>query len=418
MARPKHKLSVKFTEKPTLKPGLYGDGGGLYLQVSNRKTKSWVFRFMISGTARKMGLGDFDRVTLAQARQKATEAHLLALDGIDPIAERNARKAALAVEKAKALTFKECAEEYITMRQPGWKDGGKSSKQWRASFKTYVYPSIGTLPVAQVDKAMVLKVLKPIWTTKTETASRIRGRIENVLDWAKAFDMRQGDNPAAWEGHLEHLLPKKSQVAPPKNFAALPYAELPAFMARLRAKEGISARALEFTILTVARTANTIGATWDQIDKKDKLWKVPGPLLKGEKGAQRRDHVVPLAGRSFALLKELPSDGDFIFPGGKAGHGLSNAAMSEMLKGMGFPGKIATVHGFRSAFKDWASDQTAYPGELTEMAMAHTINDKVEAAYRRSDMREKRRRLMEDWATYCEGKAVGGDNVVKIGAHK
>jgi integrase len=412
VSRTKNKLKVKFTDS-NLKPGLYGDGGGLYLQVSNRRTKSWVFRYMIAGRARKMGLGDFDNVTLAEARGAAHEAYLLTKDGRDPIAERKARKVAVKAD-SKALTFKECAEQFITMKQTGWKHAGKSAAQWRSSLQTYVYPVFGREPVAAIDKPMILRVLNPIWTTKTETASRVRSRIENILDWAKAFELRQGDNPAAWEGHLEHLLQAPSKVAPVKHFAALPYAELPAFMAKLRAKEGVSARALEFTILTVARTGNVIGAKWSEIDKQDQLWTVPGRELKGEKGKERSNHVVPLADRSFSLLQNLPREGDYIFPGGRAGKGLSNMAMDQMLKGMGYTGDMTTVHGFRSTFKDWAAEQTNYPNELSEMAMAHTINNRVEAAYRRGDMREKRRRLMDDWAAYCDGVTISGENVIKI----
>lgn len=417
MARPTNKLSVKFTEKQDLMPGLYGDGGGLYLQVSDYKTKAWVFRYMMAGRARKMGLGDFELVSLKDARKKRDAAYGLVVDGIDPIEERKERKAKQAVEAARALSFKECAEQYIAAQEPGWKNA-KHAAQWTSTLETYAYPIIGSLPVAAIDKALVLKVLKPIWSTKTETASRVRGRIEKILDWARSVDLRQGENPAAWRGHLEFSFPKRSQVAPVQHHAALPYAELPAFMAKLRAKDGVSARALEFTILTVARTGDTIGATHPEIDKKEKLWTVPAARLKGKRGTRKRDHVVPLSERALAVLEDLPHEGDFVFPGGKEGKPLSNMAMAELLKDMGYSAEVATVHGFRSTFKDWCSEQTAYPNELSEMAMAHTVSDKVEAAYRRGDMRDKRRRLMADWAAYCGGKAIGGKNVVAIGARK
>jgi integrase len=417
MARPTNKLSVKFTEKQDLKPGLYGDGGGLYLQVSDFKTKAWVFRFMMAGRARKMGLGDVELVSLKDARKKRDAAYGLVVDGVDPIEERKARKAAQAAESAKALTFKECAEGYIAAHKSSWKSD-KHAGQWGATLETYAYPVIGHLPVQMIEAAHVMKILQPIWETKTETASRVRGRIEKVLDRAKALKLRTGENPAAWRGHLDHLLPAKSQVSPVENHAALPYAELPAFMAKLRAKEGVSARALEFTILTAARTGDTIGGKHKEIDKAEKLWTVPAARMKGKKGSRRRDHVVPLTKQALAALEAVPVQGDFLFPGGKADAGLSNAAMSELLKGMGYAPDVATVHGFRSTFKDWASEQTAYQNELSEMAMAHTVADKVEAAYRRGDMRDKRRRLMADWAAYCSGKAVGGSNVVKIGGRK
>lgn len=400
MGRATNKLSVKFTEKDDLKPGLYGDGGGLYLQVSDRQTKAWVFRFMMAGRARKMGLGDFDLVSLKDARKKRDAAYGLVVDGIDPIDERATRKAAQIAETAKALTFQQCAEGYIEAHKAGWKSV-KHASQWRATLQTYAYPVIGKLPVQMVETAHVMKIIEPIWRDKTETASRVRGRIEKILDRAKALKLRSGENPAAWRGHLDQLLPAKSQVSPVENHPALPYAELPEFMAKLRAKDGVSARALEFTILTAARTGDTIGATRKEISRTEKLWTVPAARVKGKKGARKRDHVVPLTKQALAALNAAPVDGTYLFPGGKEGAGLSNAAMSELLKGMGYAPEYATVHGFRSTFKDWASDLTAYPNEMSEIAMAHTVDDKVEAAYRRSDMRERRRRMMADWAAYC-----------------
>jgi integrase len=423
VARPNNKLSDRFIKKAGLQPGLYSDGAGLALQVSTFETKAWVYRFMMAGRARKMGLGPVSvrsgdkLITLAEARSMATDARNLVSRGIDPIEERAARKAAQAAEKAKAMTFRECAEGYITAHESSWKSD-KHAAQWSATLETYAYPLIGNLPVQAIETAHIMKIVEPIWRTKTETASRVRGRIEKVLDRAKALKLRTGENPAAWRGHLDQLLPAKSQVAPVENHPALRYSELPAFMAKLRAKRGVSARALEFTILTAARTGDAIGATWSEINKAEKLWTVPAARMKGRKGAKRRDHAVPLSDRALAALEAVPVDGDFVFPGGKEGTGLSNAAMSELLKGLGYAPDVATVHGFRSTFKDWASEQTAYQNELSEMAMAHTVSDKVEAAYRRGDMREKRRRLMDDWAAYCAGKAAGGDNVVAIGARK
>jgi integrase len=396
MGRAKDKLSVKFTEKNDLKPGLHGDGGGLYLQVSenkttNRKTKSWVFRYMIAGRARIMGMGDFERVTLKEARKKRDAAYSLVLDGIDPIDERQARKAAQAAEKAKLTTFKECAKGYITANQSGWKSP-KHASQWTSTLETYAYPVLGHLSVQAVETAHIMKILQPIWTKKTETASRVRGRIEKVLDRAKALKLRDGENPARWTGHLDQLLPRKSQVAPVEHHPALPYHELPKFMKQLRAREGISARALEFTILTAARTGDTIGARWSEIDEKEKTWTVPAARVKGKKGARKRDHVVPLSDRALAILADLPRSDDDVFP-------LSNMAMLELLRGMK---EGLTVHGMRSTFKDWCSETTHYPNELSEMALAHTVSDKVEAAYRRGDMREKRRQLMNDWDSYLK----------------
>ncbi|GGI24117.1 tyrosine-type recombinase/integrase [Bradyrhizobium guangdongense] len=420
MARGTNKLSAKFIERKDLKPGLYGDGNGLYLQVSpsytegDKPTKSWVFRFMIRGRARKMGLGDIDQVSLKDARKLAQAKRLLVVDGIDPIEDRNARKTALVAEheaqKAKATTFRQMAESYIKANQAGWKSA-KHGAQWVATLETYAYPTIGNLPVALVDKNHVLKILEPIWTTKTETASRVRGRIEKVLDRAKAMGLRDGENPARWTGHLDQLLPRKSQVSPVEHFAALPYKQLPAFMAKLRKRDGVSARALEFTILNVTRTANTIGAKWSQIDTEGKTWTIPGELMKGKKGKRRPDHVIPLSDRAVEILENLPREKVFVFPGAKEGAGISNMAMAETLKEM----KVdVTVHGFRSTFKDWASEQTSYANELTEMAMAHIVSDKTERAYRRGDQREKRVRLMQDWADYCASGSSVQDNVVPI----
>ena len=415
MGRAVNKLSVKFTERSNLRPGLYGDGNGLYLQVSNRNTKAWVFRFMMAGRPRKMGLGEVARVKLADARKKAMAAHSLVVDGIDPIEDRKERKAQAAAEKAKSMTFKECAKGYIEAHKSGWKSA-KHAGQWESTLETYTYPVIGSLPVSAIDAGHIMKILQPIWNTKTETASRVRGRIEKVLDRARALKLRQGENPARWVGHLDQLLPSKSQVAPVEHHPALPYRQLPVFMKKLRKRDGVSARALEFTILTIARTGDTIGAKWQEID--DKLWTVPAERLKGKKGTRKKDHVVPLTDEALAILKDLPRDGDYVFPGGKEAKGLSNMAMAEVLKEMGYSADMATVHGFRSTFKDWCSEQTAYPNELSEMAMAHTVSDKVEAAYRRGDMRDRRRRLMEDWAAYCDGHAVGGENVFAIGGRQ
>ncbi|APG11418.1 integrase [Bradyrhizobium japonicum] len=427
MGRPVNQLSDKWIRKVDIKPGLYGDGNGLYLQVSpsntegDAATKSWIFRFMIRGKARKMGLGDIDQVSLKDARRLAQAKRLLVVDGIDPIEERNARKLALMAEreteKAKATTFRQCAEAYIKAHQSGWKSS-KHASQWTATLESYAYPVIGSVPVALVDRNHVMKILEPIWTIKTETASRVRGRIEKILDRAKAVGLRDGENPARWTGHLDQILPKRSQVSPVEHFAALPYRQLPDFMTKLRHRDGISARALEFTVLNVTRTANTIGARWDQIDEGEKKWTIPGAMLKGKKGRRRPDHVIPLSDRALEILRDLPRVGDFIFPGAKEGEGLSNMAMAETLKEMGYSGDVATVHGFRSTFKDWASEQTSYANELSEMAMAHTVSNKVEAAYRRGDMFDKRRRLMDDWAEFSASKAVGGDNVVAIGGRK
>lgn len=416
MGRGTNKLSVKFTQRRDLEPGLYGDGGGLYLQVSAFDTKAWVYRFMMAGRARKMGLGDFDMISLADAREAARDAYKLVKTGVDPIDERKAKRAVDALAKARVVPFKECAEKYIASNKSGWKSA-KHQKQWEKTLEDYVYPAMGHLPVSAIDTGLVLKAVESIWTEKTETANRVRGRIEQVLDWAKARGYRSGDNPARWRGHLDKILPARSSVAPVEHHAALPYAKLPGFMGLLRKVEGVSAKALQFTILTAARTGDAIGAKWGEIDLKEKVWTVPAARLKGKKGARKRDHVVPLSDAALTVLKDLPREGDFVFPGRKANTCLSNMAMLEVLRDMK-EGDGLTVHGFRSTFKDWCSEQTAYPNEMSELALAHTVSDRVEAAYRRGDMLAKRRRMMADWASYCAKKVGGGDNIVPLKAKR
>lgn len=405
MGRPTNRLSA-LSIKKDLPPGLYADGGGLYLQVSQQKTKAWIFRFTRAGVPRKMGLGpvsvkpDDKRITLADARQKATAARSLLIDGIDPIADRDARRAQAALEQAQTVTFKHCADEYIRDNQASWKNE-VHRRQWASTLKTYVHPEIGHLPVAGVDTALVLKILRPIWTEKPETANRVRGRIETILDWAKAHAYRKGDNPARWKGHLDNVLPKKSKVKRTRHHPALPYPEISAFMADLRKRKGLTARALEFTVLTVARTGAVIGATLDEIDLAAKVWTAPpertGAKIGGEDPAPRR---VPLSKRAMAIVKALPREkgNPHVFIGSKPGNALSNMAMLELMREMR-PGYVP--HGFRSTFKDWCSETTNYPNEVSEAALWHVVADKVEAAYRRGDLFEKRRQLMADWAAYC-----------------
>lgn len=394
-----------------LPPGMYADGAGLYLQVTGEGAKSWIYRFSLHGKPREMGLGSLKTLGLADARAEAKRCRRLRQQGIDPIAARKAERAQAALDDAKAITFKEAAERYIATHRAGWK-GAKHAGLWENTLKTYAYPVIGKISVQAVDTDLVLKVLEPIWTKKPETASRVRGRIEVILDWAKSRGLRQGENPARWRGHLQFQLPARSKVRRVEHHAALPYADLPGFMAELRKQEGIGARALEFTILTAARTGETIGATRDEANGSEKLWTVPATRMKGDK-----EHRVPLSSRALAILKAVtaPENGEhaFIFPGGKSGKPLSNMAMAAVLKRMGC--QDVTVHGFRSTFRDWAAERTNYPNEVVEMALAHAVSNKVEAAYRRGDLFEKRRRLMADWATYCDTpKSETRGNVVPM----
>ncbi len=392
--------------------GMHADGGGLYLQVTGAGAKSWIYRYSLRGKPREMGLGSLNSVSLANARTEAKLCRGLRQRGLDPIEARKAERAQAALDDAKAITFKEAAERYIAAHRAGWKKA-KHALLWENTLKTYAYPVMGKVSVQAIDTALVLKVLEPIWTAKPETAGRVRGRIEAILDWAKSRGLRQGENPARWRGHLQYQLPAQSKVRRVEHHPALPYAELPDFMRKLREEVGIGAQALEFTILTAARTGEIIGATRAEANVTDKLWTVPGVRMKAGK-----EHRVPLSARALAILKDVtaPENGDhaFIFPGGKHGRPLSNMAMASVLRRM--KRDDITVHGFRSTFRDWAAEQTNYPNEVVEMALAHAVSDKVEAAYRRGDLFEKRRLLMADWTTFCNTPkaAKGGATVVPI----
>ncbi|SFM99591.1 tyrosine-type recombinase/integrase [Methylobacterium pseudosasicola] len=377
----------------TREPGLYADGGGLYLQVTHADARSWIFRFMLNGRARSMGLGSLHTLTLAEARNKATECRKLCLDGIDPIEARQRVRSAAQLDAAKAMTFDACAETYIEAHKKGWRNE-KHIDQWRNTLATYASPVFGALPVQAVDTGLVMRVIEPIWGDKTETATRVRGRIESVLDWAATRGYRQGENPARWRGHLQNLLPKRSKVQRVEHHAALPFVQIGEFVASLRQQNGTSPLALEFTILTAARTGEVIGATWDEIDLAERAWTVPAERMKGG-----REHRVPLCAHALRVLERFRAlDDKYVFPGGKRGRPLSNMAMLELLKRMGRPD--LTVHGFRSTFRDWAAETTHFPNEMVEMALAHIIDNKVEAAYRRGDLLQKRRDLMDAWENY------------------
>lgn len=404
--RSANRLSALAVTKTT-KPGLYADGHGLYLQVAAGGSKSWLFRFMRDGKARKMGLGPTHTVTLAMARERALECRRLLLDGVDPISQRQEAAKERKLADLRVLTFQEAAGKYIAANKAGWKNE-KHAAQWTATLKTYVYPVFGDVAVAAVDVGLVLKVLEPIWTTKAETASRLRGRIESVLDWTTARKYRQGENPARWKGHLDHILPARSRVAKVKHHAALPYSELGAFLEELRGADGVSARALEFAVLTAGRTGEVVGAKWDEFDLDAKQWTVPAERMKAGKV-----HRVPLSDRALEILDALPREegNQFVFLGEKKGRGLSNMALLMTLRRL--KRTEITAHGFRSTFRDWAAETTAYPSETVEMALAHAIGNKVEAAYRRMDLFDKRRRLMADWATFCS-RPQGAGKVVAI----
>jgi len=396
MARTIGRLTALKVDKAK-RAGMYADGGGLYLRVTNSGTKNWVFRFMLNGRPRWMGVGPLHTIGLAEARNRAAGFRLQRHDGVDPIESRRAERLQGRLDAAKAVTFKECAARYIASHRAGWRNP-KHAAQWEATLATYAEPVIGGLSVQAVDTALVLKVLEPIWTVKSETAGRVRGRIESILDWAKVRGCRAGENPARWRGHLDKLLPARSKVRRVEHHAALPYAELPGFLVSLREQEGIAARALEFAILVSARTGEVIGARWCEMDLLDKTWTLPAARMKSG-----REHRVPLTARALAILKEMQphrhAEDAFVFPAGKNGRPLSNMAFLMLLRRMG-RGDV-TAHGFRSSFRDWAAERTNFPAEVAEMALAHSVSDKTVAAYNRSDLFDRRRRLMAAWATFC-----------------
>jgi integrase len=370
--------------------GWHCDGNGLYLQVSNSgRGRSWVFRFVLDGRQRYQGLGPYPLISLAEARDKAFAARRLKLDGIDPLQVRRDQRAAQRAESAKAMTFRQCAEGFIKDNESKWTNG-THRQQWTTTLRQYVYPMLGSLPVAAIDTPLVLKVIKPLWAEKTETASRIRGRIEQVLGWATVHHYRQGDNPARWQGLLEHALPSpaKTKVV---HLAALPYPEVPQFMIELRGRDEISAKALEFTVLTAARAGEVLGMVWTEIEGD--VWTIPAERMKAKK-----EHRAPLSRRAAEILASLPRTGEHVFPIERK-RGMLRP-LQELRPGV-------TVHGFRSSFRDWAAERTNFPREVAEMALAHAIPSAVEAAYRRGDLFTKRSKLMESWGQYCERPISG-----------
>jgi integrase len=371
--------------------GYYHDGGGLYLAIAANGSRSWVFRYGPQGK-RHHGLGPLHTVTLAEARERARQCRQLLLDGLDPIAEKRARIAAARLEAAKAITFADAAETYIAAHHPAWKNR-KNEQQWCNTLATYAYPVIGKLPVAAIDTGLVMRVVEPIWRTKNETASRVRMRVERILSWATTHGYRNGDNPARWQGHLDNLLPPQTKVAPVQHHKALPFAEIPEFIVRVRERDGLAGEALIFLILTAARTSEVLGARWDEFELKTGVWTIPAGRMKAS-----REHRVPLSDGAIAILKNLPRDNARPFP-------LSNMAFLQLLKRMGI---AVTAHGFRSSFRDWAAETNEAPRDVVEMALAHAISDKTEAAYRRGDLFRKRKVLMDDWAAFCLLQRRGG----------
>lgn len=438
-------MAGKFTAKEIgalTAPGRYHDGGGLYLQVRSASKRSWLYRFTLNGKAREMGLGPYSDkpgevgIGLAEARQRAADARKVLSEGADPIDQREADQRARIAEMerqrrdeaervASAKTFKAVAEEYIAAHRDSWRNS-KHRQQWPNTLQAYVYPVIGSLPVGAVDQAAVLKVLSPIWRTKPETAGRVRGRIEAVLDYAKALGWRTGENAALWRGNLSHALPARRKLPKGKvrHHPALPWQKMPEFMEALRAEKGTAARALEFAILTATRTSETLNATWREFDLDGAVWSIPAERMKGS-----RPHRVPLSEAAIALLKAQRPDkrksGDYVFPGRAADKALSIMALSMLVRRMNAgeapkwidqDGAAIVPHGFRSSLRDWAGEATPHAREVVENALAHALKDKTEAAYARGDLFAKRTALMSDWAAWCAKPAAG--EVVALADHR
>ena len=402
---PIHKLLPR--KITTAGPGKYEDGGGLRLVVAGSGAKKWVLRFTIDGKRREMGLGSFPDVGLAEARDQATAYRKQAKAGVDPI---EARRTA----PGKTPTFTTCAARYIRAHRRGWKNA-KHARQWVRTLKTYARPVMGSKRVDIIVTEDVLKILTPIWTTKTETAKRVQGRVENILDYAAAHKYRDPLNPARWRGHLDKLLPKPARVKQVTHHPAMPHTEVPAFMAELSDNSSVSALALRFLILTATRTNEVLHAQWQEIDREPAVWAIPADRMK-----TRREHRVPLSDAAIAVLQALPclEGNPYLFPGARHGHPLSNMALLLLMRGMGYGASGErghyVPHGFRSSFRDWSGEVSSFPRDVAEMALAHVIENKVEVAYRRGDLFAKRRKMMQKWADYV-GKPLA--KVIPIGTH-
>jgi integrase len=376
------------------KPGLHGDGAGLALRIGANGAASWVLRYMRQGKAHEMGLGPQHTFSLAEARERARRHRQELHDGIYPLASRAAAKG-----KAKpAVTFRQVADMYVTAHAPAWRSE-THRHQWRQTLDEYVLPKLGDKGVAEIDTGAVMEVIEPLWHAKPETASRVRGRIESVLDYATAREWRQGDNPARWRGHLANLLPARGKVRAVEHHAALDWRQIGSFMEALRERKGIAARAVELVVLTACRSGEARGARWGEIDEQGRTWIIPPTRTKTAK-----EHRIPLTDAAVAVLNEMAKlrtgTDDLIFPGAKAGEPLSDVALSKIAKTCA-PGAEITLHGMRSAFRDWAGETTSFPREVIEMALAHRLGDQAEQAYARGDLFNKRRRLMDAWADFC-----------------
>lgn len=380
----------------TAGPGKYDDGDGLRLYVAETGARKWVYRYTFTGKRREMGLGSLKDVSLAEAREKVAEYRALIRQGQDPIAVRR-----LGDQTPTVPTFTTVAARYIRAHRRGWANR-KHVRQWVSTLKTYARPVLGDMPVDAIQTEHVLAVLQPVWLTKTETAKRVQGRIENILDFAAAHKWRAGENPARWRGHLDKLLARPTKVKTVEHHPAMPYRAVPGFMRELQANPSISSLALQWLILTATRTGETLGARWDEIDPEGTVWTIPAARMKA-----RREHRVPLTETAVAILRRLPriEGNPYLFPGARHGRPLSNMALLQLMRGMGFgvggDRGDYVPHGFRSSFRDWSAEVSSFPREIAEAALAHVLENKVEAAYQRGDLLLKRRRLMEEWSSWC-----------------
>jgi integrase len=413
MGRLSNELTVKFVESNKHAPGMYCDGGGLYLRVAAGGSKQWIFRYAADDPSREggyrlrdMGLGSVDDLSLAEAREKARKLRILRKDKIDPISHRALERAQRVAEQAKTKTFQQCAEGYIADNEAKW-TSDKHRREFEGSLRKFVYPALGLLPVQTIETPHVLELIKPLWARIPTTALRTLNRIENVLDWATVHRYRSGDNPARWRDYIEHALPPVPEA---EHLAALPYKEMPAFMQQLRKDSSVAARCLEFLILTCVRAETAIEAVWPEIDLEGRVWTIPPERMK-----RKREHRVSLSPRAIEILEAMRAirQSDFVFPGARRGRPVGENAPNKIAKEIAGEGVDVTAHGMRSTFKDWASEETSYEDIVSEMALAHRVKDSTIKAYRRGDLFAKRAALMQAWADYCAGKAAG-DNVVLI----
>lgn len=418
MARLTNRLTDNEVRNIT-EPRLHNDGNGLYLQVKAHQpdegpeyvTKSWIYRFKLNGKSRYQGLGWYPETSLADARKKATASRNQVEAGIDPIEAKKTERAAKAQEAAKAKTFRECTAEYYKANEPRW--CAAYARSWLSAMERLIHPHIGDLPVGTINTAHIRSALDPIWYTKTKTAAEIRTRIKKVFDYARSCEYRTGENPARWDGHFENILPRPTDIHTVEHYPSMPYQDVGDFLNDLRQTDTVVAKLLEFTILTASRTNESIGAKWEEIDWQNRVWTVPPE--RQQKKKKPKPHRVPLSDAALRVLEKMKClhQSDYVFPGQSSSH-LNNTVMLALLGRMGVRGEAVT-HGFRSTFKDWSVERTFFTNEESEMALAHTVGNKVENSYRRSDLVEKRRLLMQAWADFCALPSVkGGGNVVAL----